>query len=172
MADNILSELNTDHIKRQLQEFPDRIVSKKAEARLLREDAKDADRERAMLEAVMASEISDERNVDTGKPRFSNDKAREAELMKRKGESADYQSARLVARHAQFALSGVEDELEALADKFRAMRYVARLVSAELELLAGDDLDGEAGQGGSGDGENGGKYGMGRDSLAAGNQPY
>lgn len=143
VAEEFLSELNTEYIKRQLMEFPGKIVAKKAEARKLREAVSEADQGRAMLEAMLTTDIADEVDPNTGKARYSNEKARAAELMKRKVESVEYQEARKEARRAQFALSGAEDELAALVDKFKAMRYVARLVSAELELLAGDDLDGE-----------------------------
>lgn len=164
IATTLLAEMNTDYLKRSLLEFPDKIVALKKRARLLRETFEEADQSRGVLEAIMTTDISDEVSPDTLKSKFSNDKARAAELMKRKAECAEYQNARLKARDAQFALSEVEDELVALYDKFKAVRYVTRMVTAEIELLAGDDVYDETEFGGVGDGMGAGD-GMGRDGV-------
>ena len=175
IATTLLAEMNTDYLKRSLLEFPDKIVALKKQARVLREAHEEADQARGVLEAIMTTDIADEVNPNTGKAMFSNDGARKAELMKRKAECAEYQNARLRARDTQFALSEVEDELVALYDKFKAVRYVARMVTAEIELLAGDDLYDESVVDG-GDGINTGRTGR-ADYMAASEessdaQPY
>lgn len=132
-----LDQYNTRNIKEELLFFPERIKAQKEIIRKEKDAFKDADQPRQMLEIEMIDAIAVEVNPDTGKARFSNDKARENELAKRKANSPEYQNLRTQAREAGRELAAAEDELERLVEKFKAYRYVAALVTAELSVIAG-----------------------------------
>lgn len=134
----ILTIYETGNLKTKLLEFPALIQAQKKKIRVLRDTFKDADTECGIIEADLASQISAETDPNTGKPKFSNKEARDAELLKRKTRDTGYIAANQQARQARYAMNEAEDELEALQDKYRSYRYVVRLVSAELELMAGD----------------------------------
>jgi hypothetical protein len=133
----MLSHYETHRIKSKLLEFPSLIQTQKQKIRVLRDAFKDADTERGIIEADLASQINAEMDPNSGKQKFSNQATRDAELMKRKVANAGYVAADKKARQARYAMNEAEDELEALQDKYRSYRYVARLVSAELEFMAG-----------------------------------
>ena len=134
----ILTDYETQRFKERLLEFPELIKSQRQKIRLLRDHFKDADSARAIIEADLATDINVEMDPNSGKAKYSNEKARAAELLKRKAASEDFKVADRQARHAGYALGEAEDELEALQDKYRSYRYIVRLVSAELELMAGE----------------------------------
>ena len=140
----ILDEMNTGYLRDRLLGYPDEIVTLKKQIRLLREKADAEEQVRAILEATMVMEIADEVDFNTGKARFTNEKSRAGELMRRKSEDAEYQAALKVARGAMFEVNGLEDELVGIEDKFKATRFVARLLAAELEFMS--DFDGEDGR--------------------------
>jgi hypothetical protein len=137
-AEIILQDYETQRLKNKLLEFPGLIKAQKQKIRLLRDTFKDADAARAIIEADLATDINAETDPNSGKAKYSNEKARAAELMKRKAANEDFKVADKQARQAGYTLGEAEDELEALQDKYRSYRYVVRLVSAELELMAGD----------------------------------
>ena len=142
-AEVILAAYETDYLKEKMFSYPASIFDKKRALRALRDNFSDADQARALLEANMMSEISDETDSATGKAKYSNEKAREAELIRRKTASVEYQSAMKELRKAGHALSEAQDELEMLQDAFKSTRYVARLVSEELALMASEDTEQE-----------------------------
>lgn len=137
-TEQILANYETEKLKKKLLEFPGLIQTQKKEIRVLRDAFKDADSARSIIEADLATDINAEIDKNTGKQKFSNKESREVELMRRKLASAEYQEANRLAREAGYALGEAEDEQEALQDKYRSYRYVVRMVSAELELMAGD----------------------------------
>lgn len=138
-AKKILEEMNTDHIKARLLDYPDAIVALKKQVRVLREAADEAEQARAMLEAGMVVEIADEVDYSTGKAAFKNVEARAGELLRRKAQDDEYQDVAQTARKARFEVSGLEDELEGIENKFKATRFVSRLLAAELEFMADYD---------------------------------
>lgn len=137
-AKMLLKDYETQRLKDKLLEFPGLIKTQKQKIRVLRDAFKDADSVRGVIEADLATDINAEMDPASGKPKFSNEKARATELMRRKLANAEYLAADKQARQASYALGEADDELEALQDKYRSYRYVVRLVSAELELMAGD----------------------------------
>ena len=137
-SEMILEDYETRRLKDKLLEFPGLIQAQKRMIRVLRDAFKDADSARGVIEADLATDINAETDPATGKPKFSNEKARATELIRRKLANEEYMAANQQARQAAYALGEAEDEMEALQDKYRSYRYVVRLVSAELELMAGD----------------------------------
>lgn len=141
LAERLLSDLDTIDIKNKLMEYPELIREQKLKVRNLREVFAEMEEQRAILEADITTTIAAEIDPNTGKARFSNEKARAAELMIRKAADGEYKAADKRAKQAAFNLEDAEDELAMLYDKFKATRYRARLVSSELELLASEDAD-------------------------------
>jgi len=137
----LLAQYETRLLKDKLLEFPGLIKKQKAVLRDLRENLKDASQTMAMLEADLATEIAAENDPNTSKPKFSNDKARQAELLRRKMQDPGCQEAAAELKKAEYAMSAAQDELEALQDKFKAYRYVVRLTAEELALLASEEQE-------------------------------
>lgn len=142
-AKMILAAYETDQLKLRMLNYPLQIFNKKKDVRQLRDAFADAELTRSLLEAEMLQDIGDEKDPGTGKPRYSNEGSRAAEMIKRKAESRGYQSAMQKAKNAGYALSEAQDELEMLMDAFKAARYVTRLVSEEIALMAMDDTENE-----------------------------
>ncbi len=141
IAEEILSRLETNVLKAKLLEFPSMILDQKAAIRTLKDEYAEKEQERAMLEADLMTQLSAESDQNTGKAKFSNDKARQAELQKRKSTDPMYIEAALAARYAGHRLSEAQDELDAMADKFKAYRYVTKLTAEELALLASEEAE-------------------------------
>jgi hypothetical protein len=134
----ILEDLNTERQKVQLLDFPDQIYRQKEKIRSLRQVFKDADSERALREADIASEIASETNPDTGKPVYSNAAARDDERLKRLARDPEYQQLLKKVREASMAVESAQDELERIENKFKASRYVTALITEEISLYAGE----------------------------------
>lgn len=137
----LLHEYETRLLKDKLIELPGRILKKKAVIRDAREVYNNAAQDIAMLEANLAVDIAAETDPNTGKAKYSNDKMRQAELMRRKAAEPECSAAALRLKEAERRLGGLQDELEALQDKFKAYRYVVRLTAEELALLASEEQE-------------------------------
>lgn len=139
----ILTHYETDLLKSKLRSFPSVVKEQKAKVRQLRERYNEAEQVRAMIEADLMTDISAEVNHDTGKPMFSNDKARQAELMKRKGIDDDYHCAAKDVKEAEYVLNEAQDELDKLVDEFKSYRYIVSLTTQELALMASEEREEE-----------------------------
>jgi hypothetical protein len=140
-AEDILYDLNTTTIKSKLIDFyPDKIMDLKGKVRDARDRYKDAEADRAAEEANILAEIADEKDPATSKAKYSNNEARNAELLKRKRANKDYKIAAGVVRDAEQVLNRAEDELEACQNKFKATMFVAQILAAEVDLYAGKQV--------------------------------
>ena len=132
----ILDDLGTNLFKEKLLTLPAKIETQKAKVRQLREAHTEKEQTRALWEADIMSTINSEINPSTGKPAFSNEKARNAEMLRRMTESGEYQLAAREAKEAEMVVSASQDELERLQDEFRANQFVSQLLSYEVSLFA------------------------------------
>lgn len=135
-AREILDDLGTELFKEKLLTLPGKIEAQKAKIRELREVYSEKEQTRALWEADIMSTINSETNPSTGKPAFSNEKAREAEKLRRMAESGEYQLAAREAKDAEMAVNAAQDELERLYDEFKANQFVAQIVGYEVALFA------------------------------------
>ena len=142
----MLAEYETRLIKDKLLEFPGLIKNQKDLIRKLRDAYRVVDQERVILEADLAGDIASETNPNTGKPAYSNAEARSVELIRRKKANTSYQEFAVAAKYAEHELNEAQDALEALQEKFKAYRYVVGLVTAELNVWATVEEDGEEGR--------------------------
>jgi|GEM_PF-2794684 len=142
----LLAEYETRLLKDKLLEFPGKIKQQKAALRDARASYAEAAQEVALIEAEIATNIAVETDPNTGKPKFTNDKTRQAELLRRKGANSVARSAAIAMREAERLMNELQDELEALQDKFRSYRYVVRLTAEELALMASEHEPEEPGE--------------------------
>ncbi len=139
----ILAEFETKTLKSRLREFPALIKAQKDVIRQARSTLEELESDRKMIEADIMTEVSCAVDPRTGKPQFSNDKSRAAELMRRCSDAQDYRHTAGLAREAAMAVEEAQDELERLQNDFRSYRYIVSLTTAELELLAGCEVEEE-----------------------------
>lgn len=141
-VEQILAQFQTQTIKAKLLELPNQIQAAKEELSQAKMNLKYAEEDRLQAEAVLIAAISAELDPNTGKPKFSNEKARAAELVRRKNTDTDYQIAERTCIEAQTAVENLQIKLEKLQDEFRSYRYIADLTARELALYASDSVNG------------------------------
>jgi len=140
-AIKLLAQYETDLLKSKLRTFPALIKAQKQKVREAREVFNQAEMDRVLEEANLATDIAAEIDPATGKPKFSNDKTRQAELVKRKLTSEDYKIAEQSAKKAEYRLNEAQDELDKLMDEYRSYRYIVALTTQELALLADSEQE-------------------------------
>jgi len=134
-AREILEHFETEKIKNQLAKYPQYIFEAKEAVNNIREELKMAETELKEAEAMLITEIALETNGN-GKPKFGNERTRQAELIKRQANSEDYQAVLENLKHIQRKLDNAQLNLELLYDEFRATHYIARITEAELRIIS------------------------------------
>ena len=137
----MLAEYETRLLKDRLLEYPSMILSQKAVIRDARGTYNEAAQDVAILEADISTDIAAEVDPNTGKAKYSNDKTRQAELMKRKAADPVCKDATQRLKEAERSLGEAQDALEAMQDKFKAYRYIVRLTAEELALMASEEQE-------------------------------
>jgi multidrug efflux pump subunit AcrA (membrane-fusion protein) len=140
MAAQILEQYETAGLKLKLCNYPALIRAAKSKVAEARKSVDEARADRDVAEAELLLEVSATLD-EKGKPRYPNVEARNAELTRRKACDEDYQAAERAWKEAEWALAEAQGALDQLVDEFKAVRYVTRLVTAEITLLAEDDQD-------------------------------
>lgn len=136
-AEKILANYDTSTLRGQLvSEFPAKITAVKTKIRELRDAYQEVEQSRAFAEAELMTDISLETDLSTGKPLYSNDKVRAAELLVRKAKDADYRRAEAEAKEARWAYETAQDELDELFTRNRNYLAVLNVIAAELNLIA------------------------------------
>ena len=132
----ILDDLGTNQFKQKLLTLPGQIEAQKTKIRQLREIYTEKEQARALREAEIMDEINTVINPNTGKPLYSNEKAREAAKLRRMSEDPEYQQIAQQAKEAEMELNAAQDELERLYDEFKATQFITQLVGYEVALFA------------------------------------
>ncbi len=119
------------------------IMEKRQTMRTVRQSLSDADLTVKEEEAALLADIIAEINPGTGKPMFSNDKARQAELMVRKKADPNYLSALSIYNAAKQQADFLEDDIYTLESKlkgaeaeFQGVCKVLGAVTAEMNIYA------------------------------------
>lgn len=123
----------------ELMMCPESIAEQKKVVRAVKNEFEEAEEERAAMELEVMGEVTDEQDPVSGKPRYSNDKSRQAELSRRLKSIPSYT---VLARHAKAIkskLGQAQDELDRLENNYRSLRYRAELAAAELRFWAGEE---------------------------------
>lgn len=133
-----LRSANASDVKRVIENLlaaKDRLTERRSAVRSARERVQELDRAAKEQEAEMKLEIAFETGAN-GKPRFSNEALREAELTRRKSRSPQYRAVESALSNARKELQEIEDELAAALDDFRSWQIIAKLKTAEMSALA------------------------------------
>lgn len=136
-AEQILESYGTESLIAALRnDLPRRITQLKEIVRTKREEYLEAEQQRQLVEADIATDIAAELDPNTGKAKYSNEKTRAAELLRRKAESQEYREAQQLAMEAKMSLEATQDELDELVLRNRNYQVVLMAIAAELNLLA------------------------------------
>lgn len=136
-AEQILESYGTESLIAALRnDLPRRITQLREIVRTRREEYLEAEQARQLIEADIATDIAAELDPNSGKAKYSNEKTRAAELLRRKAESQEYREAEQLAREAKMNLEAAQDELDEMVLKNRNYQVVLVAISAELNLLA------------------------------------
>lgn len=133
-ATYILAAYNTENLRHSLAEYPRRIYEARQAVNQARKAYKDAELERATIEAEMVLLIAGETDP-RGKPMYSNAETRAAELTRRKATDPKYLDAAAKVAEAETELNEAQDHLQMLLDEYQAARIVARLLAAEISMI-------------------------------------
>jgi transcription initiation factor IIF auxiliary subunit len=132
----ILDDLRTDQFKQKLLTLPGQIEAQKTKIRQLREVFTEKEQARALREAEIMDEINIAINPNTGKPLYSNEKAREAAKLRKMSTDPEYQQLTQLVKEAEMAVNAAQDELERLYDEFKATQFITQLIGYEVALFA------------------------------------
>jgi len=131
----LLTAYNTENLRHSLMEYPRRIREARQAVNQARKALKDAELERATIEAELVLAISTETD-EKGKTKYSNAEARAAELLRRKASDPRYLEADQKVSMAEAEFNEASDTLQQLIDEYQSLRFAARLVVAELSMLS------------------------------------
>jgi hypothetical protein len=137
----LYTQINSAAVLIELDQYPERIRNQKSLVRDLKRQFDDIDQDRAVRELEIMGQITGEPDPATGKAKFSNDKARQAELAKRVRTDVEYIEAAKKSRDAEMKLNQAQDELEMLENKYRSCRYRAEIIAGELKFWAGGEQE-------------------------------
>lgn len=135
-VEQMIDEMGVDGVIDKIQSYPARIRTQQA---ALTQNQRRLDEAKLELETVKAdimAEINSEVNGQ-GKPVFSNEKAREAEFIRRAKVSPEYQQALAEYRSAEDAFNEAKFTLDQLYNEFSAQKSVLSALVAKINLLAG-----------------------------------
>lgn len=130
------NEFNAEAMAAKLEAMPGKIRNQRTVVADAMQNMQDRKTELDNLEGMLALEISQEKNPKTGKPMFSNEKTRSAELVRRKTEDPEYQAALQVYKQEEAAYNAAQFDLEMLRDEFSAIRAAAEFWGNYMRLLA------------------------------------
>ncbi len=139
----ILAAYNTENLRHSLMAYPARIKKQREVVNQARKAWKDAERDRATIEAELLLAIGMETD-DRGKAKYSNAEQRAAELLRRKAIDPDYLDAASTVATAEAEATEAQDTLQMLLDEYQSARIVARLITAEMSVISELAAVGEA----------------------------
>lgn len=134
-ANQILAAYDTENLRHSLAQYPRRIYDARQAVNQARKAWKDAELERATAEAEMILLISNETD-EKGKAKFSNQEARNAELIRRKATDPKYLELANKVAEAEAALNEAQNQLQQLLDEYQSLRYMSRLIIAEMSVIS------------------------------------
>jgi predicted nucleic acid-binding Zn-ribbon protein len=124
------TDFEKEVLLRELREAPERIKSARKAVRQVRELLTAVEEEAKEREYMFRLEISFEKDPN-GKPRYSNESVREAELARRKKADPEYRELTQKVKDLTRRLQEAEDELAYELDRFRSLALRVKLLTAE-----------------------------------------
>lgn len=141
-VERLLAQYETGAIRQALRTLPARIAEARHVVDVHRARVDEAQDRAGLAEAELVLAIAAETN-GAGKPVYSNVEMRTAELVRRRADENEWTEVNDILRSERANLERAQTHLDELIDLFRAYRVVARLIAAELALLAEADEDAE-----------------------------
>lgn len=134
-ARQMIAEMRIDAVLDKLYSFPAEIRHQQDALVSARRNLDDARSNLELAKQVVVAGVIEEKNGD-GKAKYSNDKAREAEITRRLAADAGYHSALQAFRAAEDAVNSAQFELDRLHNEFSACKAASRVLAGKLNLLA------------------------------------
>jgi len=145
---NFLQKYELDKLRNTITEAPTQIKAKKEliaqqheQMRTARQSLADADQAVKEAEVALIAEIAGEVSVVTGKPVYSNDKARQNELIRRKKLDSDYSQKLTSCQQCRQEVENLEDvsvshdiELKRMEQEFTANIAQMQSIIAEIQF--------------------------------------
>lgn len=135
-AREIEAELGVQVLQEELLQLPGEIRRQQDAVRAAKQAVEDLRAQVEAAEANLMLAIS-AATTDAGKPAYSNDTARKAELARRKSTDPEYTQAVRALQDAEASLATAQADLDQLVNRFSAIRHLTDLQAARLRLLAG-----------------------------------
>ena len=129
--------IGADRIAERLLDIPAQIQAQQETVQLAKQAVEEAKGELQLAESLLMAEIQSATDPQTGKPLYSNETARRAELAQRQAGDKQYQDALQRLRDAESTLSAAQFELDRLYNEFSALKAVAGMTTGKLHLMAG-----------------------------------
>lgn len=135
-VEQMIDEMGIDGVIDKIQSYPAKIRAQQAALTQAQRCLDEAKLELETVKADIMAEINSEVNGQ-GKPVFSNEKAREAEFIRRAKISPEYQQALSEYRSAEDNFNDAKFALDQLYNEFSAQKSVLSILAARINLLAG-----------------------------------
>ena len=135
-AREIEAELGVQVLQEELLRLPEEIRRQQEAVRAAKQAVEELRAQVEAAEANLMLAISAATDAN-GKPAFSNDSARKAELARRKSTDPDYTNAVRALQDAEASLATAQADLDQLVNRFSSIRHLTDLQAARLRLLAG-----------------------------------
>lgn len=135
-AEQIINEMNIDQVIDTIYKLPAEIHHQETILSKIKQRLDEAKSNLELEKQVIIAAVISETNGD-GKPRYTNEKAREAEIAKRLAVNTEYQEILLTVREAENAVNSEQFELNRLHNEFSAYKTIAKILTGKLQLMAG-----------------------------------
>lgn len=136
-SSNVVHELGIEPLCNKLLAIPDQIrelQGQMAEAQKEVEKAKsDVELERSAITAAVVSEVN-----DNGKPVYSNETARSAEITRRMAVDQDYLAAKKALAKAEEQVASLKFDIDRLYSEMANLRAVVSARAAQVQALFGN----------------------------------
>jgi hypothetical protein len=136
LVSSIEQALNIEKLQNTLMSYPEQIRARQQQLQSAKENLEAMKAEVLFEEQMILAEITEAQNPATGKPMYSNDTARKAELARRLNESREYQKRVHQQKEYERAVNSCQFDLDLLNNQFAATSTVARLTATRLGLIA------------------------------------
>jgi len=135
-AQGVLEAIGIDDTIRHLTEYPTVIAETQTMAQIAARALAEAKTELELAKSQIVAEIRDETN-GAGKPKYSNQEARDAEFVRRSQVDEEYQTALRRYLAAEDEVAASRRAADQAVNEFAAARAVLAAQTAKVNLLAG-----------------------------------
>lgn len=136
-AQEIIEQTGAQRVTEQLLNYPRRIREQQVEVARAKRALEEAKANLEQARAVIMAAVTEEKINSSDKPRFSNEKAREAEVTRRMATDAYYLAAKEVYHQREDEYNAALFDKTQLEQEFGAVRDISQMVTAQINLIAG-----------------------------------